>query len=120
MRQHQMGTPTVVGEHVGPGGRRRGQNNRHMGGCPYGVSRVVEGGAATLENGKVWTEYIRRQNNRNAGCPAADRPLGPPATRTAWPGTRLARDLELSLEGTPETDSWRSLGHSPLATGQKS
>ena len=61
MRQHEMGTPTVVGEHVGPGGRRRGQNNRHMGGCPYGVSRVVEGGAATLENGKVWTEYIVRK-----------------------------------------------------------
>jgi len=68
MRQHEMGTPTVVGEHVGPGGRRRGQNNRHMGGCPYGVSRVVEGGAATLENGKVWTGYIRRgQNYRHAG-----------------------------------------------------
>jgi len=68
MRQHQMGTPTVVGEHVGPGGRRRGQNNRHMGGCPYGVSRVVEGGAATFE-------YIRPvQNNHHiGGCPAAAR-----------------------------------------------
>jgi hypothetical protein len=48
-----MGTPTVVGEHVGPGGRRRGQNNRHMGGCPYGVSRVVEGGAATFDLDRI-------------------------------------------------------------------
>jgi len=53
MRQHQMGTQTVVGEHVGPGGRRRGQNNRHMGGCPYGVSRVVEGGAATFDLDRI-------------------------------------------------------------------
>ena len=53
MRQHKMGTPTVVGEHVGPGGRRRGQNNRHMGGCPYGVSRVVEGGAATFDLDRI-------------------------------------------------------------------
>jgi len=28
MRQHQMGTPIVVGEHMGPGGRRRGHNNQ--------------------------------------------------------------------------------------------
>ena len=105
MRQHKMGTRTVVGEHVGPGGRRRGQNNRHMGGCPYGVSRVVEGGAATFE-------YIRP--GQNWRCPTAAR------LRRPGPGRDLARDLELPQEGTPETDSWRSLGHSPLATGQKS
>ena len=38
---------------MGPGGRRRGQNNRHMGGCPYGVSRVVEGGAATFDLDRI-------------------------------------------------------------------
>ena len=88
MRQHKMGTPTVVGKHVGPGGRRRGQNNRHMGGCPYGVSRVVEGGAATLKNGKVWTEYIVRI----IVTPAHWRvPSGGPAPRPAGDADGLAR-----------------------------
>ena len=116
MRQHEMGTPTVVGEHVGPGGRRRGQNNRHMGGCPYGVSRVVEGGAATLENGKVWTGYIRRgQNYRHAGLARSLALISWPSLldqspRSPAPGSKPGRPAGVGREGRPGSATSQGLG----------